>query len=71
MSEFQTTAELEEEQLKRRIGLYQTGGGNTRQLSDSQFLRWVGNRFVHTYQYSVNDPMVSRLFRIADYMEGK
>jgi hypothetical protein len=71
VTDFQTTAELEEEQLKRRIGLYQSGGGDDHQLSDSQFLRWVGNRFVHTYQYSPNDRDVKRLNQIADEMEGK
>jgi hypothetical protein len=71
MSDFQTTAEVEEQRLKRRVALYQSGAGTQARLTDAQFLRWVGNRFVHTYQYSPQDPMVKRLGQIANMMEGK
>ena len=71
MSEFKTFDEQVETILKKDIGKFNTGQGTETRLSDAQFLRWVGNRFVHTYRYSVNDPIVTRLQRIANNMEGK
>jgi hypothetical protein len=71
MDDFKTFDEQVEATLKRDIAKHNTGLGTETRLSDAQFLRWVGNRFVHTYRYSVNDPLVLRLFRIANTMEGK
>jgi len=74
MDDFKTFDERVEELLKKDIAKYQTGSPQRFMHSaytDAQFLRWVGNRFVHTYRYSVNDPIVKRLGRIANSMEGK
>jgi hypothetical protein len=71
MSDFKTFDEQVEEVLKKNIAGYNTGAGTQTRLTDAQFLRWVANRFVHTYQYSPQDPMVKRLGQIANMMEGK
>jgi hypothetical protein len=71
MDDFRTFDERVEELLKKDIARHNTGQGTDTRLTDAQFLRWVGNRFVHTYRYSVNDPIVKRLGRIANAMEGK